>query len=157
MSTWQPRPAAPGPYSGPPLLAVNFLRVTYTADKFPAGMIQYESRGQFTGLKVRTAGQAQPPPHRPFPDPEPRGGQPHMRGRQLPGLPLLAKPLDSRPPATHGWFMPTPGLRWGSVWLAPEPIAGRPVGAGLQIRIEHARVGGSVGEDAGRGVHAGLA
>ena len=37
MSTWQPRPVAPGPCGGAPLLAVNFLPVTYTADKFPAG------------------------------------------------------------------------------------------------------------------------
>ena len=55
MSTWQPRPAAPGPCSGSPLLAVNFLPVTYTAGKFPAGMIRYESREQFTGLKAELA------------------------------------------------------------------------------------------------------
>jgi hypothetical protein len=29
--------------------------VTYTADKFPAGMIRYESREQFTGLKAELA------------------------------------------------------------------------------------------------------
>jgi Piwi domain len=55
MSTWQPRPTAPGPCSGPPLLAINFLPVTYTADKFPADMTRYESREQFTRLKAELA------------------------------------------------------------------------------------------------------
>ena len=56
MSTWQqPRPAAPRHSSGSPLLAVNFLPVTYTADKFAAGMIRYESAEQLAALRAELA------------------------------------------------------------------------------------------------------
>jgi hypothetical protein len=63
--------------------------------RFPVGLAELvrDPSGLGAGL---AGGQAQPPPHRPFPDPEPGGGKPHMRGGQLPAGPQLAKPLDSR-------------------------------------------------------------
>jgi hypothetical protein len=33
--------------------------------------------------------------------------------------------------------LPFPGLRWGSVWLAPEPVPGRLVGVDLEEETEH--------------------
>ncbi len=45
-----------------------------------------------------------------------------------------------------GWLLPIPGLRWGSVWLAPEPVAGGFVRTNLEEDIEHARVGGQGGD-----------
>ena len=56
MNSWQPRQTAPGRSSGSPLLAVNFLPVTYTADKFPADMIPFESPEQFRELRAKLAG-----------------------------------------------------------------------------------------------------
>jgi hypothetical protein len=56
MSPWQPRQTAPGRSSGSPLLAVNFLPVTYMADKFPAGMIAFESAEQLTELREDLTG-----------------------------------------------------------------------------------------------------
>lgn len=56
MNSWQPRQTAPGRNSGSPLLAVNFLPVTYTADKFPADMIPFESPEQFRELRAKLAG-----------------------------------------------------------------------------------------------------
>ena len=47
---------APGRSSGSPLLAVNFLPVTYTADKFPADMIPFESPEQLRELRAKLAG-----------------------------------------------------------------------------------------------------
>ena len=56
MSSWQPRQTAPGRSSGSPLLAVNFLPVTYTAGKFPADMIPFESPERFRELRSKLAG-----------------------------------------------------------------------------------------------------
>ena len=56
MNSWQPRQTAPGRSSGSPLLAVNFLPVTYTADKFPADMIPFESPEQLRELRAKLAG-----------------------------------------------------------------------------------------------------
>jgi len=56
MNSWQPRQTAPGPSGGSPLLAVNFLPVTYTAGKFPADMIPFESREQLRELRAELAG-----------------------------------------------------------------------------------------------------
>ena len=56
MNSWQPRQTAPGRSSGSPLLAVNFLPVTYTAGKFPADMIPFESPEQFRELRAKLAG-----------------------------------------------------------------------------------------------------
>lgn len=55
MNSWQPRQAAPGHRSGSPLLAVNFLAVTYTVDKFPADVIPFESPEQFRELRAKLA------------------------------------------------------------------------------------------------------
>ena len=52
MNTWQPRQTAPGPCSGSPLLAVNFLPVTYTAGKFPADMIPLRVPRAVQGLRA---------------------------------------------------------------------------------------------------------
>ena len=56
MNSWQPRQTAPGRSSGSPLLAANFLPVTYTADKFPADMIPFESPEQLRELRAKLAG-----------------------------------------------------------------------------------------------------
>ena len=56
MNSWQPRQTAPGRSSGSPLLAVNFLPVTYTAGKFPADMIPFESREQLRELRAELTG-----------------------------------------------------------------------------------------------------
>ena len=56
MNSWQPQQTAPGRGSGSPLLAVNFLPVTYTADKFPADMIPFESPEQLGELRAKLDG-----------------------------------------------------------------------------------------------------
>ncbi|MGH3292863.1 MAG: hypothetical protein ACRDP7_13740, partial [Trebonia sp.] len=56
MNSWQPQQTAPGSGSGPPLLAVNFLPVTYTAGKFPADMIPFESREQLKEVRAELTG-----------------------------------------------------------------------------------------------------
>lgn len=50
-------------------------------------------------------------------------------------------------------------MRWGSVWLASERVAGGLVRAelGEEIKTEHARVGSPDGQGAGRVVGTGLA
>ncbi len=52
--------------------------------------------------------------------------------------------------------MPSPGLRWGSVWLAPDRVAGGLVGADFEEKIEHARVGGPGGQGGDRVAGPGL-
>ncbi len=42
-------------------------------------------------------------------------------------------------------LLPFPGLRWGSVWLAPDRVAGGLVGADFEEKIEQASVGGPAG------------
>ena len=56
MNSWQPQQTAPGRGSGSPLLAVNFLTVTYTAGKFPADMIPFESPEQLGELRAKLDG-----------------------------------------------------------------------------------------------------
>ena len=56
-----------------------------------------------------------------------------------------------------GRLLPFPGLRWGSVWLAPERVAGGFARAGLEEKIEHARVGGPDGQGRDRVAGPGLA
>ena len=56
MNSWQPQQTAPGSGSGSPLLAVNFLPVTYTAGKFPADMIPFESPEQLGELRAKLDG-----------------------------------------------------------------------------------------------------
>ena len=69
-------------------------------------------------------GQAQPPPYRPLPHPEPGGGQPHMRRRQLPAGPQLAEALDSRLAALRVSPLPADAPhRLRSDWPA-RPVAG---------------------------------
>jgi hypothetical protein len=55
MNSWQPRQTAPGRSSGSPLLAANFLPVTYTAGKFPADVIPFESPEQLRELRAKLA------------------------------------------------------------------------------------------------------
>jgi hypothetical protein len=56
MSSWQPRHATPGRSSGASLLAVNFLPVSYTADKFFADIVPFETSGQLRELRAKLAG-----------------------------------------------------------------------------------------------------
>jgi hypothetical protein len=56
-----------------------------------------------------------------------------------------------------GRLLPFPGLRWGSVWLAPGQVAEGLVRVGLEEEIEHARVGGPVSQGIDRVAVPGLA
>jgi hypothetical protein len=44
-----------------------------------------------------------------------------------------------------GRLLPSPGLRWGSVWLAPEQVVGSLVRVDLEEEVEHALIGGPGG------------
>jgi hypothetical protein len=52
--------------------------------------------------------------------------------------------------------LPCPGLRWGTVWLAPGQVAGGLARTGLEKKIKHARVRAPGSQDRDRVSSSGL-